>query len=340
MASSRVTLRDIAEEVGVNPSTVSRALNPKTRGMVTGEIARQITEAADRMGYRPNPFAYSLRTNRSFTVGVLVPDLTNPAFAPIIKGIDNVLEASGYSVMVANTDNVAERERKNVAKFRERHVDGLVIATARRHDPLIDECRTDGTPLVLAVRKTTDSDISSVVSDELTGGETIMSHLAQLGHRRVAYVAGPQELSTGFERHQGYVRGLNANNIEYDAGLVEFCDAFTEEEGRRAASRLLASGQDFTAVVAANDMIAIGIYDELQTKGLVCGKDISVVGYDDMLFSSKFDPPLTTMHSPLLDIGAEAARILLEQIEDPETPPRSVKMTPELILRKSTGKPA
>lgn len=307
--------------------------------MVTEEIAQQINEAADRMGYRPNPFAYSLRTNRSFTVGVLVPDLTNPAFAPIIKGIDNVLEPSGYSVMVANTDNAQERARKNIEKFRERHVDGLILATAHRHDVLINECRADGTPLVLAVRATTDKDISSVVSDERVGGDTIVSHLAQLGHRRIAYIAGPQDLSTGFERYQGYVEGLKNAGLEFDPSLVAYCDAFTEEEGRRATNRLLAAGASFTAIVGANDMMALGAYDELETKGLKCGRDISVVGYDDMLFASKFNPPLTTMHSPLLDIGAEAARILLEQIEDPELPPRIVRMKPELIVRQSTAKP-
>ena len=159
---SRVTLRDIAQHVGVHPSTVSRVLNPSTRKMVTEKIAKKVTRAAEERGYRPNAFAQSLKTNRSFTVGVMVPDLTNPAFAPIIKGIDNVLEAAGYSVIVADTDNVVERERRSVEKFCERQVDGLVIATARRQSDLVAECRSEGIPFVLAVRSTTDTGASSV----------------------------------------------------------------------------------------------------------------------------------------------------------------------------------
>lgn len=334
---TRVTLRDIAHKVGVHPSTVSRVLNPKTRDMVTEEIAEKISSAAEQLGYRPNAFAQSLRTNRSYTVGVLVPDLTNAAFTPIIKGIDSVMEESGYSVLVANTDNVTERERRSVEKFRERHVDGLVIATAHRQDALIDDCRAEGTPFVLAVRSTTDIGVSSVVSDEIAGGNMIVSHLTQLGHTRIAYVGGPQFLSTGYERHQGILQGLRSAGHDLDEELVSFGEAFTEEEGRRAANRLLATRKKFTAIVAANDLMALGCYDELEASGLKCPGDVSVVGFDDMPFADKFNPPLTTIHTPLIDVGAEAARILLEQIDDPDIPARSIKLRPELIVRDSTG---
>jgi LacI family transcriptional regulator len=334
---TRVTLRDIATEVGVHPSTVSRVLNPKTRGMVTDEIAQKIDAAVEKLGYRPNAFAQSLRTNKSFTVGVLVPDLTNAAFTPIIKGIDSVMEEAGYSVLVANTDNVTDRERRNVEKFRERHVDGLVIATAHRQDPLIDDCRAEGTPFVCAVRSTTDIGVSSVVSDENLGGAMIVSHLAQLGHTRIAYVGGPQFLSTGYERYQGIVQGLHDKGLDLDDELVTFGEAFTEEEGRRAANKLLATRKKFTALVAANDLMALGCYDELAAAGLKCPEDTSVVGFDDMPFAGKFNPPLTTIQTPLLDVGAEAARILLDQIDNPDTPARSIKLRPELIVRDSTG---
>ena len=336
-SKSRVTLRDIARHVGVHPSTVSRVLNPGTRQMVTEEIAMKVTKAAHELGYRPNAFAQSLKTNRSCTIGVMVPDLTNAAFAPIIKGIDNVLEESGYSVIVANTDNVAERAKRNVDKFRERQVDGLVIATARRQDELVADCRAEGTPFVLAVRSTTDIGVSSVVSDEVIGVKMVMSHLVQLGHRDIACVAGPQFLSTGFERYQGYLQGLAQAGLEADPDLFAEGEAFTEEEGRRAASKILATRKKFTAIVASNDLMALGCYDELMAKGLKCPDDVSVVGFDDMPFASHFNPPLTTVHTPLLDVGAEAARILLEQIEEPDLPARALKLRPELIVRASTA---
>ena len=333
----RVTLRDIASHVGVHPSTVSRVLNPITRQMVTDAIAKKVTRASKELGYRPNTFAQSLKTNKSYTIGVMVPDLTNAAFAPIIKGIDNILEESGYSVIVANTDNSSERAKRNVDKFRERQVDGLVIATARRHDELVADCRADATPFVLAVRSTTDIGVSSVVSDEIMGSNMIISHLTQLGHKDIAYVAGPQSLSTGFERYQGYLQGLAQAGLEAKPDLFAEGEAFTEEEGRRATSKILATRQKFTAILAANDLMALGCYDELVAKGLRCPKDISVVGFDDMPFAGHFNPPLTTVHTSLLDVGAEAARMLLEKIEEPDLPPRALKLRPELIVRASTG---
>ena len=336
----RITLKDIARHVGVHASTVSRVLNPKTREMVTKRIADQVIRTSEQLGYRPNTFAQSLRTNRSYTVGVMVPDLTNPAFAPIIKGIDNVLEQSGYGVIVANTDNVLEKERRSVEKFHERQVDGLIIATARRLDNVVETCLEEGTPFVLAVRSTIKKDVNSVVSDEIAGGQMIVSHLAQLGHKKIAYVAGPQFLSTGFERYQGYLQGLKNEGLKVDKDLVAIGDAFTEEEGRRAASMIRANRKPFTAIVAGNDLMALGCYDELIAKGLRCPDDLSVVGYDDMPFTRHFNPPLTTVHTPLLDVGMQAAYILLEKIWKPEKPTHALKLQPHLIVRGSTGIPS
>ncbi|MFP6711892.1 MAG: LacI family DNA-binding transcriptional regulator [Rhodospirillales bacterium] len=338
MAKTRVTLKDVANKVGVHSSTVSRVLNPKTRSMVTEEIADKILSVVKDMGYRPNAFAQSLKTNKSFTVGVMVPDLTNPAFAPIIKGIDDMLEAHGYSVIVASTYNLPEKQQSTVEKFRERHVDGLIIATAKRKDSLIDDCRQEGTPFVQAVRASVDADVSSVVSDEIIGGNMVVSHLAQLGHKRIAYVAGPQFLSTGYERYRGFLQGMKNAGLEADKDLVVFCEEFTEEEGRNATSKLLALRKKFTAIYAGNDLLALGVYDELEADGIKCGQDISVVGFDDMPFADKFNPPLTTVHTPLVNVGGEAARILLEKIADSSIPARTIKLKPDLIVRSSTGR--
>jgi LacI family transcriptional regulator len=338
MAKTRVTLKDVANKVGVHSSTVSRVLNPKTRSMVTEEIADKILSVVKDMGYRPNAFAQSLKTNKSFTVGVMVPDLTNPAFAPIIKGIDDMLEAHGYSVIVASTYNLPEKQQSTVEKFRERHVDGLIIATAKRKDSLIDDCRQEGTPFVQAVRASVDADVSSVVSDEIIGGNMVVSHLAQLGHKRIAYVAGPQFLSTGYERYRGFLQGMKNAGLEADKDLVVFCEEFTGEEGRNATSKLLALRKKFTAIYAGNDLLALGVYDELEADGIKCGQDISVVGFDDMPFADKFNPPLTTVHTPLVNVGGEAARILLEKIADSSIPARTIKLKPDLIVRSSTGR--
>jgi len=337
MAKSRVTLKDVAVKVGVHSSTVSRVLNPVTRKMVTDEIAQKILSAVADMEYRPNAFAQSLKTNRSYTVGVMVPDLTNPAFALIIKGVDNMLEAHGYSVIVANTYNLEEKQISTLEKFRERHVDGLIIATAKRQEKLIEDCLIEGTPFVEAVRASGNTEVCSVVSDEVTGGNMVISHLAQLGHTKIAYIAGPQYFSTGFERYQGFLNGMLKTGLNVDKTLVTFCNAFSEEEGRNAASKLLALSKSLTAIYVGNDIIALGVYDELEARGIKCGKDISVVGFDDMPFADKFNPPLTTVRTPMINVGTEAARILLDKINDNNIPARTIKLKPDLIVRASTG---
>lgn len=337
MAKPRVTLKDVAIKVGVHSSTVSRVLNPVTKDMVTKEIANKILSAVTEMGYRPNTFAQSLKTNRSYTVGVMVPDLSNPAFALIIKGIDNLLEAHGYSVMVANSYNLENKQKSTLNKFRERHVDGLIIATAKRKEALINDCIREGTPFVQAVRTSNISGVCSVVSDELIGGDMVISHLAQLGHKKIAYIAGPQFFSTGFERYQGFLQGMLHNGLEVENNLVIFCDAFSKEEGRNAASKLLAMNKKITAIYVGNDIMALGVYDELEARGIICGRDISIVGFDDMPFADKFNPPLTTVHTPMVNVGTEAARILLDKINDNNIPSRTIKLKPDLIVRSSTG---
>ena len=306
--------------------------------MVTEEIANKILSAVAEMGYRPNTFAQSLKTNRSYTIGVMVPDLTNPAFALIIKGIDNLLESHGYSVIVANTYNLEEKQQSTLNKFRERHVDGLIIATAKRKEALISDCIGEGTPFVQAVRTSETTGVCSVVSDELIGGNMVISHLAQLGHKRVAYIAGPQFFSTGFERYKGFLGGMLDNSLQVENDSVIFCDAFSKEEGRNAASKLLALNKKVTAIYVGNDIMALGVYEELEARGLKCGKDISVVGFDDMPFADKFNPPLTTVHTPMINVGTEAARILIDKINDNNMPSRIIKLKPDLIVRASTGR--
>ena len=337
MAKPRITLKDVAIKVGVHSSTVSRALNPATKGMVTKKIAAQVISAATDMGYRPNTFAQSLKTNRSYTIGVLVPDLTNPAFAPIINGIENMLETHGYSVMVSSTYNLAKKQQSTLNKFRERQVDGLIIATAMRGDKLIKDCILEGTPFVEAVRASGNTDVCSVISDEITGGIMVISHLAQLGHKKIAYIAGPQFLSTGFNRYQGFLQGMKENGLIIDQNLIIPCGAFSEEEAGNAANKLLANKKKFTAIYVGNDIMALGVYNELEAQAIKCGKDISVVGFDDMPFANKFNPPLTTIHTPMINVGTEAARILLDKINEINIPAQIIKIKPELVIRSSSG---
>ncbi len=338
MAQQRVTLRDVARQVGVHPSTVSRALNPGTRELITDEIAERIAKAAEALAYRPNPIAYSLKTNRSRTVGVLIPDITNPVFPPIIRGIEDAFAQVGYTAVLANTDNDPERERVILQNMVGRRVDGMIMATARRRDPLVDQCLADEIPLVLINRTVERVDVSSVLNDDALGIQLTVNHMAQSGHRRIAHVGGPLGLSTGFARYSAFLKSMKAAGLRADPKLIVVCNAFTEREGRRALLALWSRDHRFTAVVTANDLLALGCYDAAAELGLRVPEQLSVSGFNDMPFVDKLHPSLTTVRIPHYKMGAQAAMTLLARLENREAPIQHVRFKPELVVRGSTAK--
>ena len=336
---ARTTLRDVADRAGVHASTVSRALNPETAGMVTPEVAKRVLDAADQLGYRPNPIASSLRTNRTLTIGVVIPDLTNPLFPPIIRGIEDKLAPAGYTAIIANTDNDPERESVTIDRMRERRVDGLILATARRKDSLIDACQQDETPLVL-INRTVDGDgIACIVNDEALGMKLVVDHLAGLGHQKIAYVGGPNNLSTGHQRNRGFRQAMRRAGLKPDNDLIVLADSFSEEPGRLACARLFAHGKPFTAIVAANDLLALGCFDAIAEAGIRCPRDVSVTGFNDMPFLSRINPPLTTVRISHYHMGSRAAETLLDLVQQTALPVQHLLLEPELVIRRSTARP-
>ena len=330
-------LADVARLAGVHASTVSRVLNPGTRAMIRPAVAERVLAAAAQVGYRPHALAASLRTRRSSTVGVVIPDLTNPLFAAIVRGIEDALGAAGYTAVLGNSDNEPARARTLLQRMRERRVDGLILATAQREDALIAECRADEMPLVLVNRTVDDRTVSGVVVDDAAGIKLAVDHLVGLGHRAIAHLAGPQELSTGRLRQRSFARAMVAAGLRVDPRLVLVCRAMTEAEGRRQFAQLLARDAKFTAVLAGNDLIAMGCYDALAAGGLGCPKDVSIVGYNDLRFVDRLAPPLTTVRIPQYDMGAEAARLLLARMLEPRAAVRTITLAPELVVRGSTA---
>jgi LacI family transcriptional regulator len=335
-----VTLRDVARAARVHPGTVSRALNAETRGLVNEETAERVMRAAEELGYRPNPIARGLKTNRSFTVGVLVPDLTNPLFPPMVRGIEDRLGAAGYTSLIANTDNDADRERQDFEAMRARQVDGFITATARLDREFQTETEGIAEPIVLVNRRLEDESLPAVTADDREGARLAVEHVAGLGHRRIAHLGGPTALSTGRHRHLGFLAAMADAGLEVDERAVRFCRAFTESEGARVCREILDAAPGLTAIVAANDLLALGCYDVLAERGLRCPDDVSVVGFNDMPFADRFDPPLTTVRIPHREIGACAADLLLERLADGEHEPRQILLEPTFAVRRSTAPPA
>lgn len=337
--TQRATLKDVAKAVGVHVSTVSRALDPKTRHLLTEDVVSRVTKAAEELDYRPNSIAYSLRTNRSRTVGVLVPDITNQIFPPIVRGIEDALAREDNVAIIVNTDSDPAKDALMINVLRARGVDGLILASAQRHAPEIIKAAREGIPIVTVNRAVDDPAISSIVNDEGNGIHLAVEHIVSLGHRRIAYIAGSETISTGQRRSEAYYQVARELELEDWDDLMVTSTGFNEAEGKRCADELFDRGRPFTAIVCANDRLAVGAIEALEARGLSCPDDISVTGYNDMPFVDRLKPALTTIRIQTYEAGQKAAEIYLDQIAKPiaNRKAKHVVLPVELIVRGSTG---
>lgn len=338
MRQKRITLKDIARETGVHVSTVSRALDPVERRSITEEVASRIQAAADALGYRPNRIAAGLRTNRTMTVGVMIPDITNVIFPPILRGIESVLEPLGYASIIVNTDSERDRESRLVDVLRDRGVDGIIHAAVLRSDPSIARAAAEGLPVVTLNRMVENSQIPYIINDEDAGICEMLRHLRDLGHRDIAHLAGPQDLSTGQLRLAAFRNAAAILSLEFRPDLVTTARRFDEQEGARCIRELLASGRKFTAVLCANDRLALGAIDELREHGIDCPREVSVTGFNDMPFLDLIRPRLTTVRILQHSAGQTAAAVLLQLMngDKAEDIPTETILPVEIIVREST----
>lgn len=337
---ARITIADVARAAGVHPSTVSRALNPATRGMVTEAVALRVGEVAEQLGWRPSAIAAGLRTRRSRTIGILVPDLVNPIFPPIVRAAETLLAEGGYATLVANTDNDPAREELLISRMAEHLADGLMLASAAEGTRALALCARHRIPAVLINRRLPGSAklATAVTNDDRHGIGLAVAHLVALGHRRIAHLAGPPGVSTAADRRAGFRAALRTAGLDPSGAPVAAAAAYTIPAGRAAMARLL-EGAAFTAVVAANDMLALGAYDALAAAGKRPGQDVSVTGFNDMPFVDRVAPALTTVRIQHAEMGRRAASLLLEEIAAPGATRQDIRLVPELVVRGSSGPP-
>jgi len=338
----QVTLRDVAREAGVHISTASRALNPETRSIVNQETVERVLATADRLGYRPHPLARGLRKNKSMSVGMVIPDIENPLFGPIIAGAEQVLGSEGYSLLITNTDINETQTSQVVQALVERRVDGMILATASRSDDVINDLVDSGIQIVLVNRSTEGVPVPAILGDDLTGIGLAVEHLASLGHQRIGHVAGPQHLSTGLGRHQAFLIRMQGLGLEVDASAVEESTWYQVDPGYKAARSLFERRPDLTAIVAANDLIALGCYRAVREAGKEVGADVSITGYNDIPLLDLMQPPMTSVRVPYRQMGVEAANTLIEMMttDSAEGRPISIRLTPTLSVRESTAPPS
>lgn len=330
----RVTIADVAQLAGVHPGTVSRALNEKTESQVSRVTVKRVRKAAKQLGYTPNAVARGLRTSLSMTIGVIVPDLTNPIFPPIVRGIDSYLSPRGYSALVVNTDSSDETEHALFESLMQRQVDGFIVATGHSDDRLLTAAYARGVRAVMVNRDAGGVAYPVVAGDDAQGISAAVEHLVGLGHTRLLHLAGPQGFSTGRIRADTFVAVCEAQGVE---GSVLEVGTYSVGAGQSAMNEFLDGPQSpVTAIVAANDLLALGAYHALRAHGLRCPEDTSVVGFNDMPFAADFQPPLTTVRAPYFEMGVESARLLLSDIAGEAASAIRVTLPVSLIVRGST----
>jgi len=332
----RVTIDDVVRLAEVHKATVSRALNARTRDQVNAETLKRVKRAARQLGYVPNAMARGLRTSRSMTIGVIIPDLMNPIFPPIIRGIEHVLQPRGYTVLVANTDSHEDVEISAFESLLQRRVDGFILATGRLDDQsVIDDAAAADVPVVLVNRDSGTHTFPLVSGDNASGIDSAIKYLVKLGHRHIVHVAGPLNFSTTRARAEAFTAAVDRAGVRHE---TVHATSLTIEAGCTAADALLAGyDQRPTALVAGNDLVALGLIRRLRANGLRCPEDVSVVGFNDMPFAEDFWPPLTTVHMPLREIGSEAARLLLNGIEAGKQEAATLTLPVSLVVRGSSG---
>ncbi|HUY46788.1 MAG TPA: LacI family DNA-binding transcriptional regulator [Streptosporangiaceae bacterium] len=330
-ATAEVTLKQVAAQARVHPGTASRALHPATRHLVSEGTARRVLRAAESLGYLRNHTAASLRTRHTRTVGVLLQDLADPLAAMFARGLEDQLATAGYVALTGSTDCSAIRERMILTEMRGRHVDGLILAGRAARAPLVAAASKIGLPLITAGGVPHNSAHPAVSADLPRGARMVVNHLAALGHRAIACLTGPGESG----RYRDLLAAMVARGLQPPSQVV--AKELTADEGRRCCRSLLMADAPGTAIITTSDTLAAGCCQALAADGRACPGDISVTGFGDLPIADSMTPTLTTIRLPQYHLGIQAAQLLLDRIADPDSPAGSRLLSPELIVRGSTG---
>lgn len=332
----RVTIRDVAARSGVSANTVSRVLNGKQD--VSKETRARVQAVIDELGFRPNNLARSLLRRHSRTIGHVVTDCTNPNTAQQIRAVQDVTTREGYSVVLFDTNERTDRQAESLHLLEEQVVDGVILTPARSHDDGLARFIARGNRLVLLNRDVDGLDVDRVTIDNRAGAHAAIRHLLDLGHRRIAYVTGRQEISTVRERLAGYQDALVKARVAADPRLV--CRAEIDPEAAAEATRrLLERKRRPTAIFTYNDLMAVGALVAIREAGLRVPEDISLVGHDDILYAPYLQVPLTTVAQPTRELGETAARLLVDRLRGDDGPLRRIVLAPKLVVRASTAAP-
>ncbi len=329
------TIQDVARAAAVSTATVSRVLSAPER--VAEATRRRVTAAVERLGYTPNPAAKTLRTLRTQKILVTVPDISNPFFSQVIRGVEEAATAAGYSVLLGDTRNEAAREDQYAAMLRRREADGLIFLGHRLPPTLAGMVADMGarTPIVNGCEFSPGLGVSSAHIDNRRAAMDAMAHLYALGHAQVGVITGPLASPISGDRLAGARASAQAHG--HAADLIIASGDFSIEAGAREAAALLACPAPPTAIFCFSDEMAMGAQAAIRAVGLRCPENVSVIGFDDIRFAGYLDPPLTTISQPMDRIGHEVVRLLLDILAGRTDEPRHITLPHALIVRGSTA---
>jgi LacI family transcriptional regulator len=335
--TSPVSIKEVAAKAGVSVGTVSNVLN---RPDIVSERTRERVHAAIKsLGFVRNESARQLRAGRSRTIGVVVLDVANPFFTDVARGVEDEASQTGLSVILCSSDDQQEKETRYLDLLEEHRVQGVLITPVAGADDRLAGLQRRGTPVVLVDSRSASSGQCSVSVDDVLGGDLAMSHLLAAGHRRVAYVSGPGVIRQVADRREGALRALRRAGLAAgDLRVIEM-DALNVRAGQRAGATIAAGPARSrpTAAFCANDLIALGLLQEMTRQRIRVPEDIAIVGYDDIEFAAAAAVPLSSVRQPREELGHSAARLLLEEARgDPAHKHRQVIFEPELVARQSS----
>ena len=336
MKSHNVTIKDIARELGVSPSTVSRAL--KDHPDISPETKRQVRELVEKLKYTPNAIALSLRNRKTNIIGVIVPEMVHHFFSSVISGIEEATMDAGYNVMIFQSNESYDREVLNVQSLISSRVDGVLVSISKHSKKYghLRQLLENDIPLVFFDRAPDEIETDKVVVDDFSGAMEATEYLIKTGCRRIAHFAAPQHLQIGYRRQRGYISALEKNGISVDDSLIVKCD--THDEAPEITPKIMSLPNPPDAIFTVNDLTATGVLKVLKKLGKRVHDDISVIGFSDGLVSTVTDPPLTTVSQHGFDLGKKAAEILLKRINEGieiKDPVFEVLKT-DLVIREST----
>ena len=332
------TIADVAEAAGVSKSTVSRVLSGNYT-YIREETRQRVQDAINRLGFRPNSIARSLTSKRTQTIGILISDIGNPFYSDVIHGAEDVAIEQNYNVFLGNTNYDLQRGLDLVRSFIDRRVDGVLIMSSTMSDEWLEELTRSRVPVVVVdwEVKAALGSLSAISVDFHSGIYAAASHLAELGHRQFAHVSGPLRLQTSYLRQDAFLNGLALKGQPREQVLCIESD-LTIEGGRQAVQKILQQQPRPTAIFTANDLMAIGILSEVQSRGINIPSDLSIIGLDDIWLAAQTEPPLTTVALPRYEIGSLAVQTLFQLLNrEEDLPPIISEVKTSLIVRKSTA---